>query len=139
MLATLKLLKAKGTTLALGLRDIMDDPRFLAAEWKRKKVLPALEHLYDQIWVYGLEGFADPLEGVTCPASVRAKMIYTGYLRRSVPQRLDPDPPVRDEPFILVTVGGGADGMEAIDWVLRAYEDDRGIPHRAVENRPHGG
>src|SRR4051794_15993985 len=58
-LPTLKLLKAKGTTLVLGLRDIMDDPLSLVGEWKRKKVMPALEHLYDDIWVYGLEGFAD--------------------------------------------------------------------------------
>ena len=132
VLSTLKLLQAKGTTLALGLRDIMDDPHFLAAEWKRKKVLPALEHLYDQIWVYGLAGFADPLAGVPCPASVRDKMIYTGYLRRSVPQRPEPDAPLRRNPYVLVTVGGGADGMEAIDWVLRAYEADPGIPHDAV-------
>jgi predicted glycosyltransferase len=132
VLSTLKLLKAKGTTLALGLRDIMDDPRYLAAEWKRKNVLPSLEHLYDQIWVYGLAGFADPLAGVTCPASVRAKMIYTGYLRRSVPQRVEPDPALRSDPYVLVTVGGGADGMEAIDWVMRAYEADPGIPYRAV-------
>jgi len=131
-LPTLKLLKAKGTRLVLGLRDIMDDPRLLIREWKRKKVLPALEHLYDEIWVYGLERFADPLAGVACPASVRSKMIYTGYLRRGVPQRVQPDIAVPREPYILVTVGGGDDGITAIDWVLRAYESDRRIPYPAV-------
>jgi predicted glycosyltransferase len=47
-------------------------------------VLPTLEHVYDEIWVYGLE-FCRPLAGVACPLAVR-KILYTGYLRRAVPQ-----------------------------------------------------
>jgi predicted glycosyltransferase len=129
---TLKMLKARGTTLVLGLRDIMDEPRLLLREWKRKKVLPALEHLYDEIWVYGLAGFADPLQGVACPASVRAKMIYTGYLRRAVPHLETREPPVTRDPYVLVTVGGGDDGMAVLDWVLAAYEQDATIPLGAV-------
>ena len=129
---TLRMLKARGTTLVLGLRDIMDEPTLLLREWKRKKVLPALEHLYDEIWVYGLADFADPLAGVACPASVRAKMVYTGYLRRAVPQHKTSKPTVRREPYVLVTVGGGDDGMAVLDWVLTAYEQDRRLPHRAV-------
>jgi predicted glycosyltransferase len=31
-----------------------------------------------------------------------------------------------------VTTGGGGDGAELIDWVLRAYEHDRSIPHPAL-------
>ena len=130
--STLKALKQKGTTLVLGLRDIMDEPRLLVREWKRKKVLPALERMFDEIWVYGLAEFADPLAGVACPADVRRKMIYTGYLRRTVPPRRDAEPPVGREPYVLVTVGGGDDGLTAIDWVLRAYEHDPGIPYHAV-------
>ncbi len=129
---TLRMLKARGTTLVLGLRDIMDEPTLLLREWKRKKVLPALEHLYDEIWVYGLSRFADPLQGVACPASVRAKMIYTGYLRRSVPRRRTSEPAVQRDPYVLVTVGGGDDGMAVLDWVLAAYEQDPGLPLRAV-------
>jgi len=129
---TLKMLKARGTTLVLGLRDIMDEPALLLREWKRKKVLPALEHLYDEIWVYGLAGFADPLHGVACPASVRAKMIYTGYLRRAVPHLETSEPPVSRDPYVLVTVGGGDDGMAVLDWVLAAYEHDATIPLGAV-------
>src|SRR6476469_697000 len=124
--------KARGTTLVLGLRDIMDEPALLLREWKRKKVLPALEHLYDEIWVYGLADFADPLQGVACPAAVRSKMIYTGYLRRAVPHLKTTEPPVRRPPYVLVTVGGGDDGMAVLDWVLAAYEYDRRIPLAAV-------
>ena len=62
--ATLQMLKAMGTVLVLGLRDIMDEPALLQREWERKKVLPSLDNLYDEIWVYGLNRFADPLEGL---------------------------------------------------------------------------
>ena len=130
---TLELLKSRGTKLVLGLRDIMDEPALLVREWKRKHALPALEHLYDEIWVYGLQRFADPLAGVVCPASVRSKMVYTGYLRRSIPLiSATRTPPVGGQPYVLVTVGGGEDGVSMVDWVLRAYESDAAIPLGAV-------
>jgi predicted glycosyltransferase len=132
VLPTLKMLKSRGATLVLGLRDIMDEPRLLLREWKRKKVLPALEHLYDDIWVYGLESFADPLQSVACPAAVRSKMIYTGYLRRALPHLKTAEPPAHRDPYVLVTVGGGDDGMAALDWVLAAYEEDPTIALPAV-------
>jgi len=41
-------------------------------------------------------------------------------------QRLHPGhsfrSPFGEEPYILVTPGGGGDGVELVDWVLRAYE-----------------
>jgi len=133
VLPTLHMLKAKGTRLVLGLRDIMDEPRLLLREWERKQVLPALEQLYDDIWVYGLESFANPLEGVPCPVAVRRKMLYTGYLRRAVPSLPEALPaPVNGQPYVLVTVGGGDDGMSVVDWVLHAYEHDPDIPLAAV-------
>jgi len=35
-------------------------------------------------------------------------------------------------PFILVTPGGGGDGVDLVDWVLAAYETDPHIPYGAV-------
>lgn len=131
VLETLQMLKARGTPLVLGLRDVMDEPAALAPEWERKKVLPALDKLYDELWVYGLPQICDPLEGIKLPPSVRRKMVYTGYLERSESAHADrPDMP--DDPFILVTPGGGGDGEDMVDWVLRAYEADRKLPHRAL-------
>jgi predicted glycosyltransferase len=125
------MLKARGTPLVLGLRDVMDEPSALAPEWERKKVLPALDKLYDELWVYGLPQICDPLEGIKVPPSVRRKMVYTGYLERSESTHAErPDMP--DDPFILVTPGGGGDGEDMVDWVLRAYETDRKLPHRAL-------
>jgi predicted glycosyltransferase len=33
-----------------------------------------------------------------------------------------------DEPYFLVTTGGGGDGEALVDWVLRAYEEEGDIP-----------
>src|SRR5688572_28894368 len=51
--STLTYLKTRGTTLVLGLRDVMDAPHLLDAEWKRKNVMPQIAQYYDHIWVYG--------------------------------------------------------------------------------------
>ncbi|MBT7649201.1 MAG: hypothetical protein HN768_19380 [Rhodospirillaceae bacterium] len=120
---TIEMLKARGTRIILGLRDVMDDPALLKAEWRRKKAIPALRDLYDEIWVYGLPQIHDPLEEIEVPQSVRRKMVYTGYLKRSVPQDLHDSglPDGVEEPFVLVTTGGG-DGDLLVDWVLKAYE-----------------
>jgi predicted glycosyltransferase len=131
VLETLQMLKSRGTPLVLGLRDVMDEPSALAPEWERKRVLPALDKLYDEMWVYGLPQICDPLEGIKVPPSVRRKMVYTGYLERSAPIG-GGTPEMPEDPFILVTPGGGGDGEDMVDWVLRAYETDPNLPHRAL-------
>jgi predicted glycosyltransferase len=125
---TLDLLRARGTPLVLGLRDVMDDPGALESEWARKNAVPALSDYYDEIWVYGLPQICDPLEGLDLPASVRRRMVYTGYLRRTAPA-VTGAPQFDDLPdgeFLLVTSGGGGDGDGLVDWVLAAYESDPG-------------
>jgi predicted glycosyltransferase len=125
---TLDLLRARGTPLILGLRDVMDDPSALETEWERKNAIPALSEYYNEIWVYGLPQICDPLAGLKLPASVRRRMVYTGYLRRHAPVAVA-TPQLADLPdgeFLLVTSGGGGDGDGLVDWVLAAYESDPG-------------
>ncbi|MFO1079809.1 MAG: glycosyltransferase [Reyranellaceae bacterium] len=131
---TLQMLKERGTPLVLGLRDVMDEPAALAAEWQRKNVVPALRDLYDEIWIYGLPQIHKPMTGIAVPPSVRHKMVYTGYLRRDLPLHTDVPHEMEEVegPYILVTAGGGGDGADLIDWVLAAYEADRHIPYGAV-------
>jgi len=134
VLQTLKALKRRGTRLVLGLRDVMDEPRVLEPEWQRKKALPALRELYDEIWIYGLPQICDPLEGISLPQRVRQKMVYTGYLHREVPTHGAPArlPEITQRPYLLVTTGGGGDGESLVDWVLRAYEHDPLLPYPAL-------
>ncbi|MDJ0935776.1 MAG: glycosyltransferase [Kiloniellales bacterium] len=130
---TLTEMKTRGTRLILGLRDVMDEPRLLVPEWRRKKVLPLLRDIYDEIWVFGLEQICNPLAEMNLPGKVERKLVYTGYLPRRVGQAESVQAPeITNRPYILVTPGGGGDGAPLIDWVLRAYESDRLLPYPAL-------
>jgi len=131
---TLELMKERGVHVVLGLRDVLDDPDLLLPEWRRKNAVPALQEFYDEIWVYGLPQICEPLAGLKLPASVNRKMTYTGYLKRFADTTSSLELPRvnRDRPFILVTPGGGGDGEELVDWVLRAYEHDSTLPYTSL-------
>jgi predicted glycosyltransferase len=131
---TLQLMQRRRATVILGLRDVMDDPEALESEWERKNAVPSLAEFYDEIWVYGLPQICDPLAGLNVPASVRRRMIYTGYLQRTAGDAvLTPElHELAAEPFLLVTPGGGGDGDELVDLVLAAYEHDADIPLPAL-------
>ena len=130
---TMEMLKERNTPIILGLRDVMDEPAALAPEWERKNVLPALENLYDELWVYGMKEICDPFDGLDLPAEVKLKTRYTGYLRRHVPiVGASPQLSTPEDPFILVTAGGGGDGEGLMEWVLRAYEYDPDLPYPAL-------
>jgi predicted glycosyltransferase len=134
VLETLGMLRARGTRLVLGLRDVMDEPASLLDEWRRKNVFPALHDLYHEIWVYGLPEVFDPLSELPGMAALGDRTVFTGYLRRQ-PEELAPSVypyELPGEPYILVTTGGGGDGEELVDWVLKAYERDPTIPHPAL-------
>ena len=136
MTATLELLKARGSYLVLGLRDVLDEPARLADEWARKNAVPALRDYYDRVWVYGLDAVCNPLAGIPLPSRVAEKMVYTGYLRREVPgggfSEAADALASSHEPYVLVTGGGGGDGEALFDQVLAAYEHDPHLPLSAV-------
>jgi predicted glycosyltransferase len=131
---TLDLLRGRGCPIVLGVRDVMDEPAQLAPEWTRKKVLPALQRYYDEIWVYGLPQICEPLADIGLPASVLKRLSYTGYLHRTAPasMAIDAGFGLFDEPYLLVTPGGGGDGETLVDWVLSAYEHDPRLPYPSL-------
>ena len=128
--STLAWLKARGTTLVLGLRDVMDSPALLAAEWARADVLAKLESLYDDVWAYGPRDFYDPLAGIPGSAALSARLAWTGFLRREIPGGAAPTPTLPGD-RLLVTVGGGGDGADLLHQVIAAQEADCG-PHPPV-------
>jgi len=121
---TLHFLKQTGCRLVLGLREVLDGPDLLRQEWARSDGLHHVDELYDEIWVYGCRHFWDPLSGLDVPASVRRRMRYMGYLRRAEPQ--SPSQVLNELPerYLLVTAGGGGDGVPMMHQVLAAREID---------------
>jgi predicted glycosyltransferase len=124
---TLVMLKARGCSLVLGLREVLDAPEVVRSEWVRNEALRKIESLYDAIWVYGCKDFWDPLTGLDVPRSVRARMTFTGHLSRSVPRGQNVKALDLPAKFILVTAGGGGDGAPLMRQVLGAREYDRSM------------
>ncbi len=121
LLPTLEWLRLRGRTrTVLGLRDVLDEPEVLAAEWDRKGAVKAAENLYDEIWVYGVRDVYDPTRGLPLSKDARARMHWTGYLRREVTDIGD----APKKPYVLITPGGGGDGAAMVSLVLQAYEQD---------------
>ena len=128
---TLAYLKGRGTRLILGLREVMDAPHLLDAEWKRKDVMHKIERFYDDIWVYGPPDFYDPLVGLDVPQGVRDKLNFVGFLQRNALQTdRTQHQPTGD--YLLVTTGGGGDGADLVQDVIRAYQHDASLTHKAL-------
>jgi predicted glycosyltransferase len=128
---TLAFLKTRGTTLILGLREVMDAPRLLDVEWKRNDVMNKIDRTYDSIWVYGPPDFYDPLTGLDVPQSVRNRMEFVGFLqRRALHENLSTHRPVGD--YVLVTTGGGGDGADLVEDVMNAYILDPNLNQKAL-------
>ncbi|KEA62343.1 hypothetical protein ADIMK_3483 [Marinobacterium lacunae] len=126
---TLSMLKQKGVPIVLGLREVLDAPHLLRMEWEEKRAIEAIESYYRSVWVYGDPSMGDPLEGVPASESVRSKMVYTGYLKRNLPETYSSQNLSHvKEPFLLVTPGGGGDGIAMVDAVLRVYEEVPDLP-----------
>lgn len=129
LLPTLEWLRLRGRTrTVLGLRDVLDEPEVLAAEWDRKGAVQAAENLYDEIWVYGVRDVYDPTEGLPLSDDVRARIHWTGYLRREVTDVAE----TPKDPYVLITPGGGGDGAAMVSLVLSAYEQDPDLTPNAM-------
>ena len=129
LLPTLEYLRMRGRTrTVLGLRDVLDEPEMLAEEWARKGAVAATENLYDEIWVYGVRDVYDPTKGLPLSEAARARMHWTGYLRRQVTDVSE----TPDKPYVLITPGGGGDGAAMVSLVLSAYEQDPTLGPDAV-------
>jgi predicted glycosyltransferase len=121
---TLQALRASGTRIVLGLRDVEEDPVAVRRRWRETGAREALRRYYDAVLVYGPDGgTADALSCVG-RTGLRADIHHVGYIGAPLPS----DPPA-DLPreYLLATVGGGADGFP----VLAAVVD-------AVRHRPLG-
>jgi predicted glycosyltransferase len=126
LLPVLRYLKAScpKTRRILGLRDITDEPQRVRQSWASDGAYDALDQLYDLILVYGQREIYDLAEQAALPARTAAKLRYVGYLRRqpgpTSPEQLRGELHVSEGRFVLVAVGGGADGYDVLRVALEA-------------------
>src|SRR3954454_8861601 len=115
---SLGLLRDMGTRLVLGLRDVLNDPAYVRAEWDRAGALGVLRRSYDAIWVYGDPRVFDPAVEYDLPADLRRMVRYTGYLDRHTTGRPTGEDLARRRRQLelpqgriaLCILGGGEDG-----------------------------
>jgi predicted glycosyltransferase len=107
------------TEIILTLRDVLDEPKRVIANWEANSIYEAIETLYDRVLIYGSPEVFDLVSEYRLPEKVAAKVEYVGYVQRvsqngaaeSIRRQLAPD----NEKVVLVTVGGGGDGFEIIN------------------------
>jgi predicted glycosyltransferase len=125
-------LSGSGAKLVYGMRDVLDQPEGIAARWVRDGALDALRDRFSRIVVYGHPELFDSLATYALPEAVRAKATYAGYVC-APPDGTDPTATraelgVGDEPFVLVTGGGGVDVAPVLCAAIEA--------HALVQTRP---
>ena len=130
--STLVAMRMAGCKTVLGLRDVMDSPQQLAEEWQGTGMIDKIASLFDEVWIYGPEGFWDPLKAMVLPDHLRSRIRYTGFLRREAASDIFVDRHALPEHFTLVTAGGGGDGGDIMTSVLTACEHDRTFDHPLV-------
>ncbi len=127
LLPTLRLLKQRGATTVLGLRDILDLPKVTRAVWQKKNVFEVINDYYDHVFIYGCREVFDTAWHYGLKERVPAEKIsYCGYVcsdeshaeREQVRRELR----LRKETFILVTAGGGADAFPMMRTCMDALE-----------------
>jgi len=122
------------TRSILGLRDIMDDAETVKKDWREKKVYELLEKLYNEIWIYGIQDFYDPIKEYDISEAISRKIHFTGYIPRKIPgkdavNKIKKELGLKNpEKLVVVTTGGGGDGYRVMDTYLATLESFAGTP-----------
>ncbi len=119
LLPALNRLRQEGVTkIVLGLRDILDAPAVIEAEWRKTGADRLVQSVYDAIWIYGDRAVYDATREYKFLANVRSIVRFTGYLDQQSRPRV-PDERVASlvekirssgQRLLLCLVGGGQDG-----------------------------
>jgi predicted glycosyltransferase len=118
----LGVLREVGGRAVLGLRDILDEPAVVAAEWEAYDLANKVAQNYDRVLVYGHPAVLDPVRAYGFPAAVAARTHFCGYVCSPASRSAQPFSLVDvdgERPVVLATAGGGEDGFR----LLRVFLD----------------
>ncbi len=124
LLSTLESLDRRRSRAVLGLRDILDAPETVRADWTRQGIYEVLRRHYDRILVYGSRDVFDVERAYALPPDVARKVRYCGYVTANGDGCARVEEVRRelgfDGPFLLATGGGGGDGFPLLSTLLDA-------------------
>lgn len=115
------------TKFVLLLRDILDSPGKTMQEWRNHNYFSALDLIYDRILVVGMPEVFNLSQEYKFPVDVADKVEFCGYLRKkpglvdstTIRQQLGIS---RSQKLVLVTPGGGEDGLQLIQNYLTGLQ-----------------
>lgn len=113
MMDVLERAQTAGKLLAFGSRDIVDAPGVVEKSWSASACKLALEHFYERIFVYGDPRLFDAIAEYGPLRRIASKVSITGYVANG-PTLSSRKVRSDGRPRVLVTVGGGDDGMQRI-------------------------
>jgi predicted glycosyltransferase len=127
LLPTLRMLKGRGTTMVLGLRDILDSPEVTRAAWREKDFYQVTATYYDHVFIYGCRDVFDTASQYGLDGQVaEEKISYCGYVCSNEPhvggEELRRDLHSGKEPLVLITAGGGYDAYPLMQACLDAFQ-----------------
>ncbi|NVD08483.1 glycosyltransferase [Vibrio sp. JPW-9-11-11] len=127
---------SKRPRLVLLLRDILDSAKVTSRIWRKNHYFTFIDKHYDQVLIAGQQSVFDATRHYQFPNNIREKTSYLGYLQRPIPTQ-DVDKTERPDTNIkrvLVTVGGGNDGVSVITHYLQglAQSEYRSNIHSTV-------
>jgi predicted glycosyltransferase len=113
------------TVRVLGMRDVIDEPERVKADWRRDGVYDVLRDAYDRILVYGQREVFDPIRAYAIPDDIARRMTFVGYISRGGRAQLRnfrKRYARRTGRLVLVALGGGGDGNLLLRSFLRGYD-----------------
>lgn len=122
------------TRVVLGLRDVLDAPKAVHAEWSRLENFSFVREIYDDIWVYGDPAVFALADAYNFPEDLKERVRYTGYLDRTSffesaggangAGKESPEPSMKQQrsrrSATVCLVGGGQDGYPLAEAFVKA-------------------
>jgi predicted glycosyltransferase len=126
--AALETLRARGGRAALGLRDVLDAPATVRAEWDRASLGSQVLRYFDRVLVYGSGAVLDPVAEYGLGPRIAELTELCGYVLNDCDGLCRAGdraalPPRRTRPVVLATVGGGEDGRPLLETFIEAARD----------------
>jgi predicted glycosyltransferase len=120
--------RAVGTSVVLGLRDVLDDPNAVRAELAEHGLFERIAEHYERVLVYGQPDILDPRREYEFPDEIARMTHFCGYVVAAGPKRdasSTNGTGVRGRPQVLATAGGGEDGVTLLTAFVEAAARSR--------------
>jgi predicted glycosyltransferase len=114
LLPTLEYLKTvRGTRIAIAYRDIIGSVEYTQESWNHHNTIEVLHEYYDGILIFGDPQVFDFQREYKLPSTLVNKVTWMGYLVNQIEISS-----INSKNGILITIGGGSDGIDSIRNVL---------------------